>query len=216
MWMPCSSPCPPSPYGRSRELVGRLWPPAGTGTRRPSLSSTYLRCQKSSSACTTGISAKLYSGGGEGIVHSSVRPSHGSAPAVSPRFRVLIDVVEEDQQRQRDQERADRRDQVPEVEAVVLRVLVGAARHPLQAEDVHRRERQVEADHHQPEVQLADALVEQLPEDLRPPVVDAGEQPEDRAAEQHVVEVRHDVVRVGLLVVVRHDRVRDAGEAADR
>ena len=33
-----------------------------------------------------GTSAKLYSGGGDGIDHSSVRPSHGSSPATAPRL----------------------------------------------------------------------------------------------------------------------------------
>ena len=58
-------------------------------------------------------------------------------------------------------------------------------------------------------------VVEHAAEDLRPPVVEAAEDREDQTAEQHVVEVRHDVVGVGLLRVGRDDRVRDAREAAD-
>src|SRR5215510_3486441 len=46
--------------------------------------SPYFCTQKSSRSCTTGTTAKLYTGGGDGIVHSSVRPSHGSAGAVTP------------------------------------------------------------------------------------------------------------------------------------
>ncbi len=34
---------------------------------------------------TFGMTAKLYSGGGDEIVHSSVAPCHGSGPAGSPR-----------------------------------------------------------------------------------------------------------------------------------
>src|SRR5579884_1596900 len=34
---------------------------------------------------TVGIVAKLYSGGGDGIVHSSVGPCHGSGPDGAPR-----------------------------------------------------------------------------------------------------------------------------------
>ena len=78
----------------------------------------------------------------------------------------------------------------------------------LQAEDVHREEREVEPDEHQPEVQLAEPLVEHAPEDLRPPVVEAAEEREHQAAEQHVVEVRDDEVGVGLLRVGRDDRVQ--------
>src|SRR5687767_12112251 len=37
---------------------------------------------------TVGIFAKLYSGGGLGIVHSSVPAPHGSAPAIAPAFRL--------------------------------------------------------------------------------------------------------------------------------
>src|SRR3990172_12665707 len=37
---------------------------------------------------TSGITVKLYSGGGDGMVHSSVAPPHGSLPATSP-FRQL-------------------------------------------------------------------------------------------------------------------------------
>ena len=58
-------------------------------------------------------------------------------------------------------------------------------------------------------------LVQHPPEDLRPPVVEAAEDREDQAAEEHVVEVGDDVVGVGLLRVGRDDRVRDAGQAAD-
>ena len=76
----------------------------------------------------------------------------------------------------------------------------------LQAEDVHRPERQVHADEHQPEVPLARASRSALAEDLRPPVVEAGEEPEHGAAEQHVVEVGDDVVGVGLLRVRRGPR----------
>ena len=47
------------------------------------------------------------------------------------------------------------------------------------------------------------------------PVVEAGEDREHRAAEQHVVEVRDDEVRVGHLLVERDDREHHAGQAAD-
>jgi hypothetical protein len=38
---------------------------------------------------TVGIFAKLYSGGGLGIDHSSVPASHGLGPAIAPVFRLL-------------------------------------------------------------------------------------------------------------------------------
>src|SRR5580693_5048696 len=58
-------------------------------------SRSYSYCQSGSSGCfkshsgrrlfTSGIVAKLYSGGGEVVDHSSVHASHGSLPATFPR-----------------------------------------------------------------------------------------------------------------------------------
>ena len=62
---------------------------------------------------------------------------------------------------------------------------------------------------------LPELLAEHAAEDLRPPVVEAGEDPEDGAAEEHVVEVGDDVVGVRLLRVRRRDGVGDAREPAD-
>ena len=84
------------------------------------------------------------------------------------------------------------------------RVVGDAARHPLQADVVHREERQVEADERQPEVQLAEPLVVHPAGHLREPVVDAREDREHRAAEEHVVDVRDDEVRVARVDVDRH------------
>src|SRR5438477_12708009 len=67
--------------------------PAGTATGTPSAFSTYFRCHQSSTLWTVGTTAKLYSGGGEGIDHSRVRPSHGSAPASSPRVVLEMKLI---------------------------------------------------------------------------------------------------------------------------
>src|SRR5712692_7288114 len=56
---------------------------SGTGRRLP-----YFLAQSSSRPRTAGISAKLCTGGGDGTDHSRVRPSHGSAGAVTPRRRL--------------------------------------------------------------------------------------------------------------------------------
>src|SRR5579862_629883 len=83
MWIPCGS------WGSRRGgiVAASL---GGSFTSRPSSSSVYLRCQNSSREVTTGISAKLYSGGGDDVSHSSVRASHGSSPQSSPRWRVKM------------------------------------------------------------------------------------------------------------------------------
>jgi hypothetical protein len=48
----------------------------------------YLWSQNGRALLTVGTTAKLYSGGGEVIVHSSVAASHGSAGAGSPDRRL--------------------------------------------------------------------------------------------------------------------------------
>ena len=101
-----------------------------------------------------GISAKLYSGGGEGVVHSSVRASHGSAPASSPALRLETTLKMNTRIDSAIVNAPDGRDQVPEVPAHSSRIRIDPPRHALQPEDVHRPERQVEADEHQPEVDL--------------------------------------------------------------
>ena len=67
----------------ARLAIGRAvavgTPPAGIRTSRPSSSRVYLRCQKASTEWTTGIWAKLYSGGGEGW------PTPGSGRPRGPR-----------------------------------------------------------------------------------------------------------------------------------
>ena len=80
---------------------------------------------------------------------------------------------------------------------------------------MHGEEGQVEAGELQPELDLAQPLVEHLAEGLGPVEVDRAQEGEDAAAEQDVVEVRHDEVGVVLLGIDRYDGVHDAGETAD-
>ena len=81
---------------------------------------------------------------------------------------------------------------------------------------MHRHERQVDADEREPEVPVADLLAQHPAGDLREVVVDAARQAHHRAGDEHVVEVRDDEVRVGLLQVGRRRRVHHARDAADR
>ena len=120
---------------------------------------------------------------------------------------------QEEHLRQAETEGADGGDHV---EVGELRRVVGvAARHAGQTEEVHREEGDVEGDQRQPEVQLAQVFVVHVAGPLRQPVVEAGEQREQRAGHQHVVEVRHHVVGVLQLDVDRRHRQDQAGEAAD-
>ena len=110
--------------------------------------------------------------------------------------------------------RADRRGEVVALPALVV-VRVDPAGHSLEADEVQRHEREVEADEQEPELPLAEALVEESSEHLRPPVEEAGEDREDDAAEQGVVEVRDHEVAVVHLPVDREGREVDPGQAAD-
>jgi hypothetical protein len=61
----------------------------------------------------------------------------------------------------------------------------------------------VEADEQQPEVDLAEPLVEHAPGHLGPPEVEARKHREHHGAEDDVVEVRHHEVGVGHVEVQR-------------
>ena len=112
-------------------------------------------------------------------------------------------------------QRADGGDHVPEPPAALEAVGGVAARHPGQTEEVHREEGQVEAGERQPELDLAQPLVEHLAEDLGPVEVDSAQEGEDAATEEDVVEVGDDEVGVVVLGIDRDHGVHDAGEAAD-
>src|SRR6478609_7309413 len=56
--------------------------PSATLTSRPSSPVSYLRYHQSSRVTMVGIGSKLYSGAGEGMLHSRLRLSHGSASQV--------------------------------------------------------------------------------------------------------------------------------------
>ena len=79
---------------------------------------------------------------------------------------------------------------------------------------MHRAKGQVHTDDHQPEVGPTPRFTEGLTKHLRPPVVKAGEDTENRPTKQHIVEVGHDVVGIGLLSVGRGNRVRHARQSA--
>ena len=175
----------PSAPPRRRAAVAAVADDGRGGRRRPGRSERI-----------SGRRSKLYGGGGEDVAHSRVLPSHGSSPAILPLRSEMNTFQMNGSIETRDQEAADRRGEVPVVPAGVARVVGDPPGHALDAEHVHREERQVEADEHQHEVDLAEALVEHPAGHLREPVVDPGEHAEHRAAEQHVVQVGDDPVRV--------------------
>ena len=104
---------------------------------------------------TRGMTSKLLTGGGEVVNHSSVLAFHGSGPAIGAVLDAAHDVEHGHQDAEAEDERADRRDQVVELEVADVGVLVDAPRHAVQADRVLDQEGDVEADEHQPEAQLA-------------------------------------------------------------
>src|SRR4051812_22971869 len=56
--------------------------PSAIFTSRPSSLVSYFLYHQSSRLTTVGIGSKLYSGTGDGMLHSRLRPSHGSASQV--------------------------------------------------------------------------------------------------------------------------------------
>ena len=86
---------------------------------------------------------------------------------------------------------------------------------PCRPEQVHREEGHVEADEEQPEGDLAQRLAHHPAGHLGEPVGERAEQREDRAADQHVVEVGDDEIGVVDLPVERHRGEHHAGQPAD-
>src|SRR5260370_41886514 len=100
------------------------------------------------------------------------------------------DVPEEDPDSDAKDKGADRGKQVHFIPADIAGIGVDAARHPEPPQEEHGEEGEVDANQHQPELDLAQALAEQLAGHLGEPVVDACENAEDGTAEEHVVQVR--------------------------
>ena len=108
--------------------------------------------QSGSRPATVGGYTKLQFGGGDDVAHSSVPASHGLSPASSPADRLTIALYTKTATAMQHQHGAGARDADSACPTRSRRVGVDAARHALQPENVHREERQVEADEEQPEV----------------------------------------------------------------
>ena len=126
-----------------------------------------------------------------------------------------VEVVEERHHRGGQQERPDRRDLVQRREAVPGQVVGVATGHPLHPEPVLDQEGGVKADEQQPEVHLAQSLVEHPAGELGPPEVEPGEHREHHRAEDHVVEVRHHEVGVRDVEVQRRAGQDHPGQATE-
>src|SRR5579875_1778727 len=137
----------------------------------------------------------------------------GDRFAVAP---TLEDVPGEHEHRSAEDERPDRRDDVERLKTVARQVVGVAARHALVTQPVLHQKRGVETDQGQPEVQLAQPLVEQPAGHLREPEIDPGEGGEHDGAEQHVVEVRDHEIAVGDVEVQRRAGQKHPGQPTEQ
>src|SRR5207248_4399872 len=128
------------------------------------------------------------------------------------------EVDREDQLRRAEREgtvadEAVHREEVPER---VVRVWVEyASRHAADAEDVHREERAVERDEADPEVNVTELVAHHPAEHLGVPEIDSREDAEHAGAEENVMNVSHDEIRVVDVDVHRRSAHVDARQAAD-
>ena len=124
------------------------------------------------------------------------------------------EVDQEQRDARRDHERADRRDQVQRVPAETAGIRINASRHAGEPRDVHREERDVDPDEHQSEHPAAGALGQRSRADEGNPVVERREQRKHHPADQHVMQMRDDEIRIVRLPVERDQRHHDTGQAA--
>ena len=126
------------------------------------------------------------------------------------------DVDQEEKDRNSHDAGADRRGEIESAPTPVGKVRIDAARHPVEPELVHRKERQVEADEEKPEVPEPETAVKHPSGHLREPEIQAAKKWKHRAADQDIVEVRDDEERVVHLQVHRNGREHYSGQPADQ
>ena len=168
----------------------------------PARCSTSCLCRRSNigrSLRMGGSRSKLYAGGGEEVAHSSVFASHGSSPTRSPLIRVATTFTRNGRMLTAIMKAPIVEIRFSSFQPAIGRVVGDASRHALDAEHVHREEGEVEADELDPEVDLAEAFVQLAAGHLGEPEVGRREDPEDRSAEEDVMQVRHH--EVGILQV---------------
>src|SRR2546428_595574 len=123
------------------------------------------------------------------------------------------DVRQEDELTDPEDERPDRLEPIQRPHGG--RVIVHAPRHALEAEEVHREEDEVHADQREGEIPAGEAFGVHPPRHAREPEVEAGEHAEDGSAEEDIVQVRDDPVRVLERIVERDRRLEHAVDPAD-
>src|SRR6185369_5139788 len=104
----------------------------------------------------------------------------------------------------RENERANRGDEIQRSPTSFRQIGVDASRHAVESELMHRKEDEIEADEHQPKIPTPRALAQHVSRPLRKPVIERAEKWKHGAANQHVVKMGDDEKRVVYLQVERH------------
>ena len=94
------------------------------------------------------------------------------------------------------EENADGDDEVPDFPAAAGLVGVDAARHAEKPGDVHEIEGEVEADEEEPEMQFAEGFIVKTTGHFGEPIVEGTEDSKENAADDDVVEMSDDKIRV--------------------
>src|SRR6185437_2158898 len=97
--------------------------------------------------------------------------------------------------------RADRDNEIRRTPAKPGVIGVDASRHSHEAEPVHRKEQNIHANEHRPEVPASQPLIQHPASHLREPVVESGEHRKYVDADKYVMQVRDYEIRVGELPV---------------
>src|SRR5437899_12357753 len=146
-----------------------------------------------------------------------MRLSRNLSPGIGIRDRALDegphDIDDEDELAESQDEGPDRLEPVQGPHG--WRVVVHAARHALEAEEVHREEDEVHADQREGEVPTRQPFGVHATGHSWEPEVEAREDAEDRAAEEDVVQVGDDPIGVLERIVERDRRLKDAVDPAD-
>ena len=100
-------------------------------------------------------------------------------------------------------------------ESPALAAIVPAAVHPEHALQKHRQENHVHADERGPEMDLAPEVVHLSPGRFREPIIDAGEDREDRSRRHDVMEMRDHVIGVVQVKISAVEGQRYPRQAAD-
>ncbi len=143
-------------------------------------------------------------------------------PRITSEIPVLIAIANADVELDYDRQDAHADDHRPHQRddqigmPIGMIIMIHPARHALEAEDIERREGEPVAHQPAPEGDLPPELIEGEAEHLGEPEAHAGEASEDHAADDDVMEVRHEEQRVVQHEVRARHREQHARHATDR